>query len=100
MFGILLKGKPAVKCDVCKGEGYTYVDGSIRTCRSCDGKGFVETVRLAERALNRFKQPKIYKVSNEHSALLVYQGHIYDEVLMALQVLSISGIKAQLEFPI
>jgi RecJ-like exonuclease len=100
MFGILLKGKPAVKCDVCKGEGYTYVDGSIRTCRSCDGKGFVETVRLAERALNRFNQPKIYRVSREHSTIFVYQGHIYDEVLMALQVLSISGIKAQLEFPI
>lgn len=100
MFGILLKGKPAVKCDVCKGEGYTYVDGSIRTCRSCDGKGFVETVRLAERALNRFKQPKIYKVSHEHSTVLVYQGYVYDEVLMALRVLTISNIKAEIVFQI
>lgn len=56
----------------------------------------METVRLAEEALARFNQPRIYKVSREHSTMLVYQGYVYDEVLMALRVLAISGIKAEI----
>ena len=100
MFGIRLKGKPKNKCNVCRGGGYVYNDGSLRTCRNCDGKGYVEAWKIAEKALMRFSQPKIYRVSHEHSTVLVYQGHVYNEVLMALQVLSISGIKAQIEFPI
>jgi len=48
----------------------------------------------------RFSQPRIYRVSHECSTVLVYEGHVYNEVLMALQVLSVSGINAQIEFPI
>ena len=100
MFGILLKGKSKTKCNVCRGEGYVFNDGSLRTCRNCDGKGYVEKWKMAEKALMRFGQPRIYRVSLERSTVLVYEGHVYNEVLMALQVLSISGIKAQIEFPI
>jgi RecJ-like exonuclease len=100
MFGISLKGKSTMKCGVCKGEGHTYAGGSIRTCRNCYGKGYVDTVESAQKALRRFSQPRIYTVSHENSTMLVYRGYVYDEVLMALQVLSISGIKAQIEFSI
>jgi hypothetical protein len=55
---------------------------------------------MAEKALMRFSQPRIYRVSHECSMVLVYQGHVYDEVLMALQALTASGIKAQIEFQI
>ena len=98
MFGILLKGKPKVKCNVCRGEGYVYQNNALKTCRNCDGKGFVETVKLAERALARFNQPRIYKVSYEHSVMLVYRGYVYNEVLMALRVLAVSDIKAEMVF--
>jgi hypothetical protein len=57
-------------------------------------------LKLAEKALMRFSQPRIYRVSHECSMVLVYQGRVYDEVIRALQVLSISGIKAQIEFQI
>ena len=100
MFGIRLKGKPKNKCNVCRGEGYVFNDGSLRTCRNCEGKGYVETWKMAEKALMRFSQPRIYRVSHECSTVLVYEGHVYNEVLMALQVLSVSGINAQIEFPI
>ncbi len=100
MFGIRLKGKPFVKCKACRGEGYVYQNNALRTCRNCEGKGYAEAWRLAERALARFNQPRIYTVSHEHSTVLVYKGYVYDEVWMALQVLAVSGIKAQLEFQI
>jgi hypothetical protein len=100
LFGILLKGKPKVKCSVCRGEGYIYNDGSLKTCRHCDGKGYVEALKIAERALMRFSQPRIYRVSHEHSTVLVYQGYVYDEVLMALRVLTVSKIKAEIVFQI
>jgi len=91
-----LKGKPFAKCNSCGGEGFVYRNNALKACRVCQGKGFVETVRLAEEALARFNQPRIYKVSREHSTMLVYQGYVYDEVLMALRVLAISGIKAEI----
>jgi len=100
LFGILLKGKPKVKCKICHGNGYVYQNNALKTCRVCDGKGFVETVRLAERALARFNQPKIYKVSYEHSTMLIYRGYVYDEVLMALRVLAVSDIKAEMVFQV
>lgn len=96
MLGIRLKGKPFVKCKVCGGEGFVYRNNALKTCRVCDGKGFVETVRLAEEALARFNQPRIYKISYEHSTMLVYQGYVYDEVLTALRVLAVSNIKAEI----
>jgi len=99
MFGILLKGKK-VKCNICHGQGYVYQNNALKTCKNCDGKGFVETVKLAERALARFNQPKIYRVSYEHSTMLVYRGYVYDEVLTALHVLAISNIKAEVVFQI
>ena len=55
---------------------------------------------LAERALARFNQPRIYKVSYEHSVMLVYRGYVYDEVLMALRVLAVSDIKAEMVFQV
>jgi RecJ-like exonuclease len=100
LFGILLKGKPKAKCNVCRGEGYVYNDGSLRTCRNCEGKGYVETLKIAEKALMRFSQPRIYRVSHECSTVLVYQGLVYDEVLTALRVLTISNIKAEIVFQI
>ncbi len=100
MFGILLKGKPKVKCKICHGEGYVYQNNALKACKNCDGKGFVETVRLAERALARFNQPRIYSVSYEHSVMLVYRGYVYNEVLMALRVLAVSDIKAEMVFQV
>ncbi len=100
MFGILLKGKPKVKCKICHGKGYVYKNNALKACKNCDGKGFVETVWLAENALARFNQPRIYKVSHEHSVMLVYRGYVYDEVLMALRVLAVSDIKAEIVFQV
>ncbi|MEM4480835.1 MAG: hypothetical protein QXG58_06305 [Candidatus Bathyarchaeia archaeon] len=100
MFGILLKGKPKVKCNTCHGNGYVYQNNALKTCRVCNGKGFVETVKLADEALARFNQPKIYKVSYEHSTMLIYRGYVYDEVLTALRVLAVSDIKAEIVFQV
>jgi len=100
LLGIRLKGKPFVKCKVCHGEGYVYQNNAIKTCKVCEGKGFLETVKLAEKALTRFNQPKIYKVSCEHSTMLVYRGYVYDEVLTALRVLAVSDIKAEIVFQV
>lgn len=89
-----------MKCNICRGEGFVYQNNALKTCRNCGGKGYVETVRLVERALARFNQPRIYEVSHEHSTVLVYRGYVYDEVLMALHVLKISNIKAEIVFHI
>jgi len=100
LLGIRLKGKPSVKCKCCHGKGYVYQNNALRACKNCDGKGYIENVKLAERALTRFGQPKIYKVSCEHSTMLVYRGYVYDEVLMALHVLAVSDIKAEIVFQV
>lgn len=100
MYGILLKGKDRVKCGVCKGEGVQSVGDRLRTCRACEGKGYVSKLKVAEWALARFGQPRIYQVSMEHSVVLRYEGYCFDEVIMALRALAISNIKAQLIFPI
>jgi hypothetical protein len=57
-------------------------------------------LKMAEKALSRFNQPKIYRISHEHSTVLVYQGYVYDEVLMALRVLTICNIRAEIVFQI
>jgi len=100
VLAIRILGKPTRKCSVCHGEGYVYQrDGSLRVCRVCSGAGKVEVLRLAEEALARFNQPKVYKV-REGSVVLVYQGLLYDEAYTALQVLTVSGIRAQIELNI
>ncbi len=75
-------------------------NGSLRTCRICDGKGVVEVLKLAEEALRKFSQPKVYTVSKEQSVIIRYDGLLFDEAYTALQVLKVSGIRAQIELKI
>lgn len=95
-----MKGKDKVKCSVCNGEGIQHKGYNLRTCKSCGGKGFISRLVAAERALARFSQPRIYKVSYEHSVILRYEGYCWDEIIMALKVLAVSGLRCELIFPI
>jgi len=70
-------------------------------CKACNGLGTVLLIEEVQRVLRQFQLPANYTVSHGHSVTLRYRGYAYDDIIHALQALSINGTKgARIIFPL
>jgi len=104
---LLKNGNDRIPCRDCDGEGSLEIRGSLKVCKTCDGRGTVQVKEEAQRVLRQFRQPTDYTVSCSHSVVLKYSYALNRflnteglDIIHALQALNISGIKAEIIYPI
>jgi len=84
------------------------IRGSLKVCKTCGGLGTIPVIEEAKRVLRQFRLPMDFTISHEHSIVFKYRastqgivsGYAYDDIIHALQALSVSGIKATIIYPI
>jgi len=91
-------------CRDCGAEGTLDIHGSLKTCKTCGGKGRIPAFEEALRVIRQFRVQSYCEVSHEQSVSLRFSGYdtkdVEDRVLQTLCALSVGRIKARIIFPV